>query len=48
MSKLIKLDAAVEILVSASSKLEKRMDVIERQLDKVEAMETEWMVSPVY
>ena len=48
MSKLIKLDGAVETLVSTSSKLEKRMEAIERQWDKMEAIEAGWMVSPVY
>jgi hypothetical protein len=47
MSKLIKLDGAVETLVSTSSKLEKRMEATEKQFDKVEAMEAEWMVSPL-
>jgi len=48
MSKLIKLDGAVETLVSTSSKLENRIEAIERQWDKMETMEAEWMVSPVY
>jgi hypothetical protein len=41
MSKLTKVDGAVDSLLSASSKLDKRIEAIEGQL---KSMEKEWMV----
>jgi hypothetical protein len=44
LNKLIKVDGAVENLVSTNSKLEARMESIEEQWERMEFMEREWIV----
>ena len=44
MNKLVKVDGAVENLVSASSRLETRIELLEGQWEKMESIEQEVMV----
>ena len=44
LNKLIKVDGAVENLVSTNSKLEAKMESIEEQWETMERMEREWIV----
>ena len=44
MNKLVKVDGAVENLVTESSKLETRIGLVERQWERMESMEQEWTV----
>jgi len=44
MNKLVKVDVAVENLVSASSRLETRIELLEGQWERMESIEQELMV----
>lgn len=44
LHKLTKMDAAVEILISNSSKMERRVELLEGKLGNLENLGNEWMV----
>lgn len=44
LNKLMKVDAAVEYLVTANTKLEARIESIEGQWERMESIEQEWTV----
>lgn len=48
LNKLIKVDAAVEYLVAANTKLEARIESIEGQWERMESIEQEWTVLPTF
>lgn len=45
INKLVKVDGAVENLVTASSELETRIGLVEGQWERMESMEREWTVT---